>query len=211
MKRKIVFAVILTILMCIVSSEYATAATGLSVGEQSILDKLKTGIEIKGKVEHIPVTYINMVENEFIKNETDITPEQAAAIIGKLDEAIDIVKTAGLKDVADIKTSTEALRIMKLADEAAGIVHYSLSINLSDMSLNITDPEGNSILVSKSGINQTGFDLTSALIVGLVLIIILIACAVTVIKLKNFMTSDYANKLFDDNKNDKGTESSHEE
>lgn len=161
MKRKCSLIVVLTLLMCIADLEYALAATGLSKAEESILEELKTEIEIDGNPVKLPVAYLNQVENEFIKNKSDLTEEQAEIINSKIEEALGIVKTLDFKEQENALNYKSVLKLLQLVNEAAAVADYKVTFDIANYSVNITDPEGNIVYVAKNQINQTGSSVAS--------------------------------------------------
>jgi hypothetical protein len=184
MKRKLMVVILVTILMCLAGTEYVLAATGVSEAEQTILDKMKAGVEVNGKVVHMPVSYINQAENELIKNEVDLTSEQAAVINQKIEEAMEIVKTISLKDLTEMRKPEAVFKLIKIVDEAAAEIDYKVSIDFRTMALNITNPKGDTVFVSKNSINQTGFDYTATALVGIVLLGVFFLCLILAIRCK---------------------------
>ncbi|MDF2943027.1 MAG: hypothetical protein K0S01_1885 [Herbinix sp.] len=168
MKRKYHFLtlVVLTIGMFFINSGYAMAATGLSEAEELVLERLNEGVAMNGIVVRPPTAYLNQAENEFMKNEVDITMEQAAVINLKLDEVAKLVKTMDMYDVVHYKNSSTAKKLITLVEEAAAEANYTVSVDIANKSFNIMNSKGNYVFMAKDVINQTGFDLTPTVIVG---------------------------------------------
>lgn len=184
MKKKCFIILVLSIGMFLLSTEYAMAATGLSKAEESILDRLKEGIEFNGSLIHLPAAYLNQVENELIRNEEDITAEQAESINNKVDQAAELLKTMSLSDMVNFKNSIIYKQLIVLVEEAAEIVNYSVSIDTAHSKVNVVDSNGNFVFASKNVINQTGFDMTQTVVVGGFLITLLAACIVLADRMK---------------------------
>lgn len=160
MKRRLILTILMTTWIVLMSSVQAFAITGLSAAESRIMEKIKVGAEINGVTRTIPAAYLNQVENELIKNKVDITDEQAEIILGKIEEAQDILRTLNIKDLNDINNTEAVLRLLTLIDEAASAANYKVSINLAKMSVNVVNPEGEMIFFASNTINQTGFNLS---------------------------------------------------
>ena len=178
MKKKSILVFVLTIGMFLINSEYAMAATGISDVEELVLDRLREGIEMNGIVVQIPVSYLNQVENELMKNDIDITAEQAVIVNSKIDEATEMVKTMSMADIVNLKNSDTSKQLIGLVEETAAVLDYSVSINMTDGSVNIINSDGNFVFVTKNAIKQTGFELTETVIVGSILVILLATCIV---------------------------------
>jgi hypothetical protein len=157
MKRNYLRIVILTLLFSWIGSGYAMAASGISEAEQSVLDKLRAGAVIDGVKQYLPAIYINQAENEFIGNEVDLTKEQAEAIITKIDEAIAIISDMDDVDMANVQNSEVALKLLTLVGEAAEVVDYKVSLDLSNKSIDIKNSDGDTVFIAKELVNQTGF------------------------------------------------------
>jgi hypothetical protein len=188
MKRKYHFlTLVLTIGMFFINSEYAMAATGLSEAEETILERLTEGVEMNGIIVRPPVSYLNQIENELVKNEVDITEEQAALINLKIEEAAELVKTVSMEDIVHFKNSDTAKRLIVLVEEVAEVANYTVLIDIENESFNVLNSNGNYVFMAKNVINQTGFDITPTIIVGCVLISFLPLCFVMANKMKLFV------------------------
>ncbi|MDF2486113.1 MAG: hypothetical protein K0R46_2281 [Herbinix sp.] len=182
MKKNYLFVLILTTFWSLNSLDYAMAATGLSEAEQMILNKLEAGVEIDGEMSYLSVSYLNQAENELIKNEIDITVEQAGAIIKKIDEVLAVISGMSLVDITNLQGSEAAFQLLTLIDEAAKEIDYEVSIDISDRSVNIRNPEGDTVFVASNGINQTGAHSIPRLEMGLLFLwLLIICCAASVV------------------------------
>ena len=187
MKKKCILILVLTIGMFLFSSENAMAATGISDAEESILERLSEGIEMNGVIVKMPVSYLNQVENELMKNEVDITAEQAAIIRSKMEEAAEIVATMNMSELMDFNNSDSVKQLIRLVEETASIANYTVSFDFANASANIVDSDGNYVFVAKNTINQTGYDITETIIVGSVLVALLAACIILASKMNLFV------------------------
>lgn len=187
MKKKCILILVLTMGMFLLSSENAMAATGISDAEESILERLSEGIEMNGVIVKMPVSYLNQVENELMKNEVDITAEQAAIIRSKMDEAAEIVETMNMSELMDFNNSDSVKQLIRLVEETASIANYTVSFDFANASANIVDSDGNYVFVAKNTINQTGYDITETIIVGSVLVALLAACIILASKMNLFV------------------------
>lgn len=187
MKKKSFLAVVLTLAMCFVSSVNVMAATGLTADEESILAKLKAGIEVNGQVVQVPASYLNQAENELMSNAEDVTAEQAAVINGKIDEVAAIAKAENITSAADLKNSASADQLVAIVKDAAAVVGYTVAYDAASGAIDVADPDGNSVFATKNVINQTGFDMTTTVAVGSVLVTLLAASIVIASKKKLFV------------------------
>ncbi len=188
MKRKYrILTLILTMGLLFINSEFAMAATGLSEEEELILERLSEGVEMNGIKVIPPASYLYQIENELMKNEVDITPEQATVINHKIDEAVELVKDVSIEDLEHFKNSDTAKKLISLVEEATVIADYTVSIDIVNGTINVVNSEGNYVFMAKSVINQTGFDMTQTVIVGCAMITILAAGIVMACKMKLFV------------------------
>lgn len=184
MKRSYLLFITITILFSIISSNKAFAATGLSEAELAILVKLRAGAEINGEQKYLPSTYINQAENEFLSNEDDITEEQAAIIIKKVDEATDIINDMNIVDIANVQNSEAVFQLMTLVSEAASVVNYDVSINIADRSVSIRNKEGDTVFIAKDIVNQTGYSINPITVGVVIYFTVLIFCVIAFLMLR---------------------------
>lgn len=184
MKAKKIFGLVVAAVLCLSTSITAFAA-GLTNDEQAILDKLKAGVKVDGKVVEVPASYLNQAENALMK--TNVTAAQADAVMSKIDQAQAIIKKDGITSVAELKKSDDAKEILGLAQSAAKEVGYTVAYNAAKGVITVSDKSGNNVLTSKNVINQTGFDLSTTLLAGGLMITLLAACALIARRKKLFV------------------------
>jgi hypothetical protein len=189
--RKNIITKLVIFILCLLYASPVLAASGLSEAEVSILDKLHEKFIIGGMEVQIPTSYLNQAENELIKNNVDITPEQAEIIIAKVDEALQIAKTINIRTISDFEQSEAVEKIVVLVKEAASAANYTISVDIFSGSVDIVDPDGNSMYLVKEVINQTGYDLSQSIGVGILLLSMLTACVVVGCKYKLFTSIGY--------------------
>jgi hypothetical protein len=189
MRKKSLAGLALTLIMCLMASTSAMAATGLSKAEESILDNLKAGVEVNGKVVAVPASYINQAKNELMKNDVDITAKQAATINEKIDEAAAIVKKEKITKASDLKNSKEVNKVVELTKEAAGVAGYTVSYDAASGIVKVLDPDGNVVFTTKNVINQTGFDMQATAVAGIAFVTLLAACILVADRKKLFAGS----------------------
>ncbi|MDF2589882.1 MAG: hypothetical protein K0S41_3723 [Anaerocolumna sp.] len=172
MIKKVIITVLLTTIICLVYAKTVIAASGLSEAEISILNNLREEFIFQGKVIKIPSFYLNQVENEFRKNDVDLTKEQADVINSKINEAIDIAENINLNS-SNIFNQTKAIeKVVLLVKDAASIANYTVSVDIVNKTVKVTDTKGNTINMAKETINQTGFWIYSPVVAILGLLFI---------------------------------------
>lgn len=184
MIKKVIITVLLTTIICLVYAKTVIAASGLSEAEISILNNLREEFIFQGKVIKIPSFYLNQVENEFRKNDVDLTKEQADVINSKINEAIDIAENINLNS-SNIFNQTKAIeKVVLLVKDAASIANYTVSVDIVNKTVKVTDTKGNTINMAKETINQTGFWIYSPVVAILGLLFIF---SLYIVLMKNYL------------------------
>ena len=173
MKVKKIVIIILGSIICLFSPITAFAA-GLSSGEEALLEKLQAGVEVNGIVRQLPIEFLNQIENELIKNDTDITLEKAEYLSVMMDEVIAIAQLNNLTAIKDINETLN--EILPIIVEAADAVGYYVEYDAIESEVSVIDLNGNTVFTNKEVINQTGIDLSGLVITGGLIIILLTAC-----------------------------------
>lgn len=182
MKKNYLLILILTLLFCWYGTNNALAATGISDAEQLILDKMRAGAKINGEMKYIPIAYVNQTENEFMSNNEDLTEEQAALVIAKIEEAVKLISQMGTVDIMNIQNSEVALELLTIVGEVANEVNYEVSFDIANRSVNVKNPDGGTVFLAKNIVNQTGFNIPSIVLVsGLILSIVMVSIVSSVI------------------------------
>jgi len=179
------FVVIILLSLISLFSPITAFAAGLSSGEEALLEKLKAGVELNGIVRRLPIEFLNQVENELMKNDTDITLEKAQYLSDRMDEVIAIAQSKNFTTVNDLKESIN--EIFPIIVEAADSVGYFVEFDAIEREVSVTDLDGNTVFTSKGIINQTGIDLTGLVITGGLIVILLTACIVVANKRNMFV------------------------
>ncbi len=182
MKRSYLIIFILILLFSWNDTNQVMAATGITKAEQLILDKMKAGVEFNEEMKYLPISYANQAENEFISNKVDITEEQAELIIQKMDEAIRIMNDSGMSDITNMQNSEVLFSLLTLVSEVADEVNYEVAIDIANRSVNIKNPEGDTVFIAKNTVNQTGYRVSSmSWLSGILSILLLSSISVVII------------------------------
>ncbi len=163
-------------------SQPVLAATGLSEAEELILDKLREGTVVDGELRYIPVSYLNQIENEMIRNKTDLNMEQADVVLDRMDKILQFMEEMHIQDVMNIENSETAFKFLTMVSEAASEIGYSVSVDLVDRTINIENPEGEAVLIANNTINQTGFTYQPLLTAGAMLLSVFLSCLLAYIR-----------------------------
>lgn len=186
MKMKKIIGLVLALTLCLASSVTAVAA-GLTKDEKAIINKLKSGFEVNNIIVKFPVPYLNQVENEFIRNKTDITPNQAKTIISMFDQAEVIMQKEKITSVSKLKKSKSINQLVSLAKFAASTAGYKVAYNAADCDFSVKNPKDKAVFTTKKVINQTGVDLSNTVLTAGFLVTLLAACAFFTSKMKLFV------------------------
>lgn len=182
MKRSYLIIFILILLFSWNDTNQVMAATGITKAEQLILDKMKAGVEFNEEMKYLPISYANQAENEFISNKVDITEEQAELIIQKMDEAIRIMNDSGMSDITNMQSSEVLFSLLTLVSEVADEVNYEVAIDIANRSVNIKNPEGDTVFIAKNTVNQTGYRVSSmSWLSGILSILLMSSISVVII------------------------------
>lgn len=175
MKKGIVVLLILSFMLSTMA--FAFAATDINEAEQRILDRLEEGVVVGDSRVHAPEEVINAAEIFFIRDEVDFTMEDADVVIKAIDQIAEVIKAAGVTNIADL-SAEDKIRIVELAKEGAEAVtsmNLTLSYDFETNIVTILDRDTNEVLAqvevfSVSGpIKQTGFTMASTMGVAVLL------------------------------------------
>ena len=142
----------------------AFAATGINEYEQAVLDKLQTTVDLGAKGSYkVPQSYINTAKN-FFAGDCDMTAIEAGAIIGYINEGIEIIKDESKKvsgSTFDLKKLSESARaeILALGQDACSEVDLRLTYNKGKVT--ITEANSNTPVFDNAAIiKSTGSAIT---------------------------------------------------
>lgn len=174
MKRVITFA-ILVVMMLSVLSICAFAAPALNEHEQKIYDAYTKTVTVAGKEIKLDAEWVNLGKNYMLREDVNITAEQAEKILGYIDEAEKVAKTA--------KTASEATafgkeinnKIIDLAAKAAAVVE--LKTVVANDHVTFIDAETNKVVAEADAtIKATGAE--NSVMPAVVLCVLVVLTAV---------------------------------
>lgn len=175
MKRVITFA-ILVVMMLSVLSICAFAAPALNEHEQKIYDAYVAAVKTKGGDEvKLNEEWINKGRNYMLKEDVDITAEQAEKILGYIDEAKDIAATATTASEAKGLGTEINKKIVALAEKAAAVVE--LKTIVAEEKVTFVDAKTNEVVAeSSTTIKATGAE--NSVMPAVVLCVLVVLTAV---------------------------------
>ena len=141
MKKAISIAVVVLMLALSMVSAFAL----VSPEEQKIVDALKAGVTVNGQTVTLPADYINQAENYLINNDVDITAENAAAIIAKIDNAKAVIVEKGITNLDKNIPSDVKDQLVAIAEEAAKVENLKVTVSGDKSQITIVDNNGNQV------------------------------------------------------------------
>lgn len=168
-------SVMLAVMMVAALAVTAFAATDINADEQRIVDAAAQTRVIEGKVADIPAYTQNELKMYLMRDEVDLTAEQADAVVGKINECFDYVEENGIADMETIKNMPYEQRkhLLTLAQEAGAFVDLVVTYDFNAKQLVFSDQEGQLISAVDTTIKFTGAETTTiVLLVAGVLVLI---------------------------------------
>jgi hypothetical protein len=155
------------------------AATDVNSFEQSILDKLETGVTVGGDTYGLEADVLALGETFFMRDEIDFTEADANVILAAIDDIFAIIVAAEATTWAEL-TPDDKLAIVALAEAAVAAVEsadLTYTYDFATHTARILGP--GSVVLASAGVDETvikktGFDLSSVLgLTGLISLITL--------------------------------------
>lgn len=185
---KKMLAMVLAVVLVMACGVTALAATDINENEQKILDAVGKAVTVDGKTVEIPADLQNEVETYLMRDGVDLTAEQAATIVEKVDACFDIAVENGV-------TSTEALKnlpyevknqLLTLAQEGAAVVDLNVAYDSASGSLVVTDADNNTVAKVEPALKVTGADSTVLVLVAAAVVVLLVGGVIVAKKNKLF-------------------------
>lgn len=143
----IALALVLTVFMTVPS--FAASNTDL------ILDSLRSGVNVNGKIVTIPANYINQAENFLDSHQ--ITNAQTQYILAQISGAKEAIKEAGITNLSNLDPATKE-KILAAAANAANAINLKLTVG-SDKKVKISDTNGAIAFSDDNVIKTTGLSI----------------------------------------------------
>jgi hypothetical protein len=153
------------------------AATDVNSFEQSILDKLETGVTVGDETYGLEADVLALGETFFMRDEIDFTEADANVILAAIDDIFAIIVAAEATTWAEL-TPDDKLAIVALAEAAVAAVQsadLTYTYDFATHTARILGP--GSVVLASAGVDETvikntGFDLSSVLgLAGLISLI----------------------------------------
>ncbi len=174
MKR--IFACVATVAMAATLS-FSAFAANLDANKQKVLDAVSQSITVDGKKVELPAEYKTQAENYLKRDDVEITADQADAIVGQVDAAIEVVKEYGVTDLAKLSSADKA----KIADKvqaAAAVVELKVVFDSAKNTITITDKDNKVVATMEAPVKTTGANAGAAVAVLGFAAVLLAGCAV---------------------------------
>lgn len=151
------------LMMCVACMSVTVgAASGINPSEQKILDVLRAGVTVEGKVVSLDVSYINSAENYMNSDGVDITASQADVVVSQVSAAKQVIID---NKITDLKTIDKKFQdqIIGYAQSAASELGLVLVVDYSSKTIIVKDSSGKVIFTASKVIKNTGDDYTRTL------------------------------------------------
>lgn len=150
----------------------SASAAALNENEQKILDAVSQEITVAGKKVSLESAWINQAKNYMLRDDVDLTKDQADAILAYIDQAVAVAKTS--PKVTNGRFSTKVNNeLFLLANEAGALLGISFTHLGTDNARNVVavdDKSGDVIYKAAKVIKDTGAE-TNVMPVAVVAVI----------------------------------------
>lgn len=179
MKKILSLATCLAI--CVAFTLSVNAASGINAEEQKILNILKAGVNVNGKMVMLDASYMNAAENYFNSDGVSITGEQASVVVNQIEAAKKVIVDNG---ITDLKTMNKKFQdqIISYAQVAASELGLTLVADYSSKTIVIKDASGKEIFSISKVIKNTGDDYTQALAIAGAFVLLIASAGVIAAK-----------------------------
>lgn len=142
-----------------------SAASGINTEEQSILDVLKTSVDVNGKSVTLDVSYVNSAENYMNSDGVNLTNQQASVVIAQIEAAKQVIVDNKITDLKTINKKYQD-QIIAYAQIAANELGLIIVVDYSSKTIIIKDISGNVLFTVSKVIKNTGDDYTTTLAIS---------------------------------------------
>lgn len=158
---KKILSLVTTLALCAAFTITASAA-GLNANEQKILDELKAGVNVDGKMVNLDAGYINQAETYLASADVDITDAQAGTVISQVQAAKAVVVE---NKITNLNTMPKKFQdqIIGNIQTAATTLGLTVSVNSASKEIVIKDKTGKIIASASKAVKNTGDNFTSTL------------------------------------------------
>ncbi|MEG1475664.1 MAG: LPXTG cell wall anchor domain-containing protein [Longicatena sp.] len=158
---KKILSLITSLSLC-VALTLTVSAAGLNANEQKILNELKAGVNVDGKMVNLGAGYINQAETYLTSGDVDITDAQAETVISQVQAAKAIVVE---NKITNLNTMPKKFQdqIIGNIQTAAAVLGLTVSVNYADKEIVIKDKTGKIIASASKAVKNTGDNFTSTL------------------------------------------------
>ena len=127
MKRKTIFLITILAILFVATTSFAATETEL-------LNKLKGTYKIAGQNRRLSASEIVQIERYLSEN--NVTPEQADAVIAKIDETIAYINNTGVKNIKDMSQEQKD-EVLGIISDGAAAVNLTVSYDSKDKFLSV--------------------------------------------------------------------------
>lgn len=180
--KKIIAAVICLVMAAV---SLSASAAGLDANKQKVLDALKTTITVDGKVVSLPSDYITQAENYLKSDDVTITAAQADAVVEQINEAVKVVKDAGVTSVSDLSME-ERSSIIEDIEAAADVVDLTVAVDSAKNTITILK-DNVAVATSGTALKVTGPDACALAVIAGIGLALIAGCFIVARKEKLFV------------------------
>lgn len=172
---KKMLAMVLAVVLVMAFGVTALAATDVNENEQKILDAVAKTETIDGKTVAIPADLQNEVQTYLMRDGVDLTAEQTATIVEKIEACFDVVVENGAASTEAIQNLPYEAKsqLLTLAQEAAEVVGLTATYDSASKSLVFTDADNNVVAKTETVLKVTGADTTMLVLVAAAVVVLL--------------------------------------
>jgi hypothetical protein len=86
-----------------------------------------------------------------------------------------MISETGAIDMSNLQNSEVVIRLLTLVSEVANVVDYEVSVDISNQSFSVNNPDGDTVFIAKNSVNQTGgYEFPTAWVCGLFMAVLVI-------------------------------------
>ncbi len=181
---KKLMTLVLAVMLVLAVLPFCVSARTLTAEEKDLFESLKEQIAVNDGTFVLPADVIAQAENYIASLSTALTPAQIAEIKAEVEAAKAVVKQTGT-GVASKWSKQVKDAILEHVDAAAEAINCSATVNAKG-GIDVKDATGAVIVTNDELIKTTGFGVETAVIAGVAVLSVLLACAFVSKKVKLF-------------------------
>lgn len=158
-----------------------SAAGGIDTNEKKVLDSLRAGVVVDGKVVSLDEAYISQAETYFMKDGIEMSDEQATVVLAQIEAGKKVIVDNKISDLATVKKVYQD-QLLDIAQVAAKAMGVTMAVDYSSKTVTVFDAKGSVIFKATKVIKNTGDDFTSTLALSGAIAILLAGAGIVAAK-----------------------------